>query len=1232
MEKSRAISTCLVASVFALLAAFAAAHPNFNGKPFIVEGELESLDVPVEGWRVSYPMSREESPLYSNAKPTASNGVSGVSISVTNVVVRGVEKKALRLELTRGVNGGNGDPVAAVKFPVDAAKYNVLSFKARVDVDDGLHPLIGDTTQMNGWSSAKFAEFFDDFGVSAGDGFTYPWAGDGVPATNFRHHDYPETRGEDGFADFVWDIPHEERSAFKGFLYGHVQELQLYYRTRKIPEGKKIVVTVADIQFTKGAHYKYDEPERYAQWLEYVKNYKPDYSDSSKYLLPPETGRVKGPRPVLVKDGKPQAEIVVCLDWDKIRIDNYFAPTNRYLEVKQSVGREVQEARRAAYTLQSLVRTITGAELPVLTAPSAEKNVKIYLGAPWAEKDFAADIARLADLADGGCDGFAVRVKDGDVYIFGPNPIGTRNGVYAFVENNTDIIWAMANDPDGTIYTETKDLEVVWGDALEKPDFIIRGWQGGNTAWQVANRSNYYGLDKGFTLAGGHFLSPQYYERVEGLTNFNPIVGGRYNAVAPFGYCRNTVKPGERSPEWSEYRTLVCLANPEFLKHAMERVPCVKQIRYGAQFMEVMGFDDNYGVCECPLCTKPIKTLDGTLLTPDKDLNAYYSAWHYDYINRLDNEIQKVWPGYTTSTYAYFCAYEFPPIKVNKTVAPLFCAYYRKGHNEPIFAPVNQNWWRNYKAWAAHNARDLALYDYYGLGFVMQPRAEVHKFDLLAQRDIGFLRNSTEGFGSDQYLGSGEERWCMTRLDWDPDADVEQLHRYFNRRTYREAAPWIDKFRGTIRENWLRWPFSVTMTENREIAAMIRERGLEKELRCYLAEALKAVKNEKSRRLLEKLSADFDYDMSSTGWGWPSKQMVEPMPKVPARMTDADVAFTNNMAVAMRYVNAVAPDYATNALAIAMADMRVTPSLRRDRFIKALAALAEKDRNATAGKILALYRANNDDFAGRAYGWSTFMNGPGGADIRSFAGAFAKRGAWADVAALFDAWTEWDGKYLPVGLRAARQREKMGRLRGAAEKSPEAKALYERHLPAYVKLLEACAKDGATSQQRGDARLDLLSLRKASLAVGDRVAILRGLFTDKFMHNSVRARAVSSLPAYCADADGNVDWALVQKLVAEALDAGDWSNMAPIYYARNRKNDTRIGTVAGVAKKAVEAGRKDVAKAILEDAAARLGYFAGTTAADMNDKPDEFAGRLKALTDALATCGGVLPPAKGASR
>ncbi len=156
----------------------------------------------------------------------------------------------------------------------------------------------------------------------------------------------------------------------------------------------------------------------------------------------------------------------------------------------------------------------------------------------------------------------------------------------------------------------------------------------------------------------------------------------------------------------------------------------------------------------------------------------------------------------------------------------------------------------------------------------MKPRAEVHKFDLQAQRDIGFLRNYSEGFGACEYLGVADERWCMAKLDWNPDLDVEKLHRRFNRRAYREAAPWIDKFRGTIRENFYkRANRSIDFEESREVVTMIRDLGLEAELRSYLAEALKAVRHPSSKILIEKMIADFDYYMNGPdGWDFPSKK------------------------------------------------------------------------------------------------------------------------------------------------------------------------------------------------------------------------------------------------------------------------------------------------------------------------------------------------------------------------
>src|SRR5574344_87198 len=48
-------------------------------------------------------------------------------------------------------------------------------------------------------------------------------------------------------------------------------------------------------------------------WTKFCKSYRPDYSDSSKMLEPPLTGRLKKPLPLVV-GGKPNAEIVYTPD------------------------------------------------------------------------------------------------------------------------------------------------------------------------------------------------------------------------------------------------------------------------------------------------------------------------------------------------------------------------------------------------------------------------------------------------------------------------------------------------------------------------------------------------------------------------------------------------------------------------------------------------------------------------------------------------------------------------------------------------------------------------------------------------------------------------------------------------------------------------------------------------------------------------------------------------------
>jgi hypothetical protein len=168
----------------------------------------------------------------------------------------------------------------------------------------------------------------------------------------------------------------------------------------------------------------------------------------------------------VVRDGKPVAEVVVPAD----------APSAEAF---------------AAKDLCHWIREITGAEVPLVAQPSPASNTKLCIGkqlaAPWKTEP--------AELK--GTDGFAMRRKDSSVFIFGDRPRGTLYGVYALLEENTDIIWARPAADFGTVFGRTPNLTLTKTDVLEKPVFRLRGWNicslrnDRNTGvWCMRNRIN----------------------------------------------------------------------------------------------------------------------------------------------------------------------------------------------------------------------------------------------------------------------------------------------------------------------------------------------------------------------------------------------------------------------------------------------------------------------------------------------------------------------------------------------------------------------------------------------------------------------------------------------------------------------------------------------------------------------------------------------------------------------
>ena len=156
----------------------------------------------------------------------------------------------------------------------------------------------------------------------------------------------------------------------------------------------------------------------------------------------------------LTENGQPVAEIIV--DGDQIP----------------------PQIRFAADELQNWIGKITGAALPIVKEAGTAKT-RIHLGTP----EFSSPIKMFAEKHKSdlekmqGNDGFAIRTSRSDIYIFALDPKGVLNGVYRFLEKNTDIIFVRPLESEagfGTIYGQHPSLQATFIDTLDIPVFNTR--------------------------------------------------------------------------------------------------------------------------------------------------------------------------------------------------------------------------------------------------------------------------------------------------------------------------------------------------------------------------------------------------------------------------------------------------------------------------------------------------------------------------------------------------------------------------------------------------------------------------------------------------------------------------------------------------------------------------------------------------------------------------------------
>jgi hypothetical protein len=511
----------------------------------------------------------------------------------------------------------------------------------------------------------------------------------------------------------------------------------------------------------------------------------------------------------------------------------------------------------AAAELRHWIKEITGADLPVTARMTEQENTKILLG-----KSFAGEFKDALAQLDGS-DGYAFRTRGNRVYIFGAADKGTLNGVFRFIEVNSDLIWAR---PRFTVFTRTDDFSAGTGDVTDRPASRERGWiftiagqSPEDCLWQVRNNNTFLNHDRNFSEEWGM-------KREIGGHIFSRVISHeKYFASNPEYF---PVLRGMRQPKsWC-----LCLSARD-LPEVYFKELCAYIDKNMPMSLLKLGVDDSWNTCECPECTAPFKLPDGTVISPDDP--AYRSTRWYAFVNPIADKVHAKY-GIDTLVYTYIYLDIPPKIKVSDHILLSFSPISRDLRVAYEDYQPGKTWGKDSAAQIKEFARigkQIRLREYYGCngGF---PRPD----EYVARKDsIWALKNGVTEFCSEHPVDKLDKRfatdpsvtwdadavtvWTINRLWWNPDVDLETLRDQFLNRTYREAAPAMRKYYQLIRTLYLAKPQFRANYQNTlrgDMKRYVIEAGKESEARKLLEEAEKAAKHPVSLQLVKQARANFE--------------------------------------------------------------------------------------------------------------------------------------------------------------------------------------------------------------------------------------------------------------------------------------------------------------------------------------------------------------------------------------
>jgi hypothetical protein len=358
----------------------------------------------------------------------------------------------------------------------------------------------------------------------------------------------------------------------------------------------------------------------------------------------------------LVKDGKPVATIVIA----KAAFD-----AKPFVPAVGVAGEPNSKIRLAADDLQRYIEKITGAKLPIVADDQPVKGALVLVGA--SKKTEPLNLKIPAGMTpDRKEEGYLI-YANGDTLVLAGNNDGPYLGTYYAVAeflNRQGVRWFMPSEFGEVLPKKTANLEVKDMEFRDKPDFLVRCWNG-NLAPELHLDDAFFRIRNKLCLSHNDFIA------IPGDSYLRKYLPAKeLMATHPEYWAKNL--DGSINP------TMVSLSNPDVPKLVAEKVIAeIKKTRETNPTFNSLGFAPDDGI-PMDLAPETMKhSLGFTDLVGREGVVTELSVseeW-FAFMNKVTEEVNKVYPEFVITTNGYTNRTTPPEgVKINPQMGVMFAA------------------------------------------------------------------------------------------------------------------------------------------------------------------------------------------------------------------------------------------------------------------------------------------------------------------------------------------------------------------------------------------------------------------------------------------------------------------------------------------------------------------------------------------------------------------------------